>query len=868
MPRTLLVLGMLFAFCFVTASAQAASEQETRSGLWFVELKGRPAADGGSLKDLQAEKSTFRANAKKAGLIYTERFAFHTLWNGLSIRMDSSEAGKLRTISGVSKIYPVEIVSIPEKISDGNETDLFTALQMTGADIAQSELGYTGAGVKVAVMDTGIDYDHPDLGGCFGSGCRVFTGHDFVGDAFNADPTSAGYNDTPAPDNLPDDCNGHGTHVAGIVGANGAVTGVAPDVQFGAYRVFGCAGSTTSDIMIAAMERILADKMQILNMSIGSSFQWPQYPTAQAADRLVNKGVIVVTSIGNAGANGLYAASAPGVGSKMIGTASFNNTHLRLLSFTITPDGREIGYNQAAAAPTAPTSGTFPMARTGTQTTANDACNAVAPPAGSLTGKVALIRRGTCGFHEKSLNAQNAGAAAVVIYNNVAGLQNITVAGTPAISIPVVSISQADGHLIDTRLAGGPVDMTWTGNRISAPNSVGGVISDFSSYGLAPDLTIKPDIGAPGGSIFSTIPVELGSYGNNSGTSMASPHVAGAAALLLQARPKTNAQAARSILQNSADPKPWWGNPGLGFLDNVHRQGAGMVDVDDAILSTTIVDPGKFSVGESEFGPVTQTLSVSNNGSTDVTYDLSSTAALATGPNSNVVSFFNAPPTVTFSVNPLLVPAGGSAVVDVTVSPNAALANHSLYGGYVVFTPQGGGATYRVPFAGYKGDYQAKQILVPTANNFPRLARLTACTLRRPTLGDGLDCLVGGNYSFAANGAVFTMANPAPPAVPDVPYFLTHLEHQSRKFIIEIFDAASNLSVGRANDEDYLPRNSTATGFFAWPFGGNTGTGNQINTLPNGTYYAVISVQKALGDDANPAHWENWTSPTFTIARP
>ncbi len=151
---------------------------------------------------------------------------------------------------------------------------------MTGADYAQNTLGFTGKGVKVAVMDTGIDYHHPDLGGCFGAGCRVAFGYDLVGDAFNADSSSPTFNPVPTPDNDPDDCAGHGTHVAGIVGANGVVKGVAPDVTFGAYRVFGCNGSTTADVMIAAMELALADGMQVLNMSIGASFQWPQYPTA------------------------------------------------------------------------------------------------------------------------------------------------------------------------------------------------------------------------------------------------------------------------------------------------------------------------------------------------------------------------------------------------------------------------------------------------------------------------------------------------------------------------------------------------------------------------------------------------------------
>ena len=157
---------------------------------------------------------------------------------------------------------------------------------------------------------------------------------------YNADPASAAYQPVPHPDAYPDDCNGHGTHVAGIIGANDAtgLKGVAPDVTFGAYRVFGCEGSTESDIMLAAMERALADGMDVLNMSIGSAFQWPQYPTAVASDRLVNKGMVVVASIGNSGANGLYSAGAPGLGQKVIGVAAFDNTNVFLPYFTVQCD--------------------------------------------------------------------------------------------------------------------------------------------------------------------------------------------------------------------------------------------------------------------------------------------------------------------------------------------------------------------------------------------------------------------------------------------------------------------------------------------------------------------------------------------------
>ena len=130
----------------------------------------------------------------------------------------------------------------------------------------------------------------------------------------------------------------------------------------------------------------------------------------------------------------LFAAGAPGVGSKVIGVASYDNGQV---SFTV--NGTPYGYNQATGSPTAPTSGSLPMAKTGTPASAADACSAL--PAGSLTGTAVLIRRGTCGFYVKASNAQAAGAAAVVLYNNVAGALNPTVAGTPAITIPVVAIT-------------------------------------------------------------------------------------------------------------------------------------------------------------------------------------------------------------------------------------------------------------------------------------------------------------------------------------------------------------------------------------------------------------------------------------------
>lgn len=813
---------------------------------WFVELSGAPISDGGSQAAVKSEKKAFRANARAANIAFVEHYAFDGLFNGFSVTVDRAQLSTLARLPGVKAIYPVETVSIPERGTANPE--LAAALEMTGADIAQNELGLDGSGIRVAVMDTGVDIDHPDFGGNGSNGStsfptsRVVAGWDFVGDAFNADSSSPTFNPITNPDANPDDCNGHGTHVAGIVGADGTVKGVAPKVSIGAYRVFGCDGSTTVDVMIAAMERAQADGMQVLNMSIGSTYQWPQYPTAQAATRLVNKGMVVVASAGNSGTSGTYSTGAPSVGEKVIAVASFDNAAVMQPTFTISPDDLPIGYSSATAAAPTPTSGTEPMARTGTSASTADACTAL--PAGSLTGHVALIRRGACSFHLKAANAQDAGATGVVLYNNAPGFVNPTVAGPVEITIPVVMTTAAQGEVIDARLANGSVTMTWTDDQALFPNPTGGLLSSFSAYGMSPDLALKPDIGAPGGSIASTYPLELGGFATISGTSMSSPHVAGAAALLLQSAPNTPAQAVGRIMQNSASPKAWSGSPGLGFLDFAHRQGAGMLRIDDAITSATRIEPGKLSLGESEAGTASRTVELSNSGTTAVTYAISSVNALSTGGNTFSPGAFLSNASVSFGTNSVTLQPGASATVDVTITP-ATGPVAGQYGGYLVFTPDDGSAVLRVPFAGYVGDYQARQVLAPNANGFPWLAKLG-----------------GGTFTNQPGGATYSMVGD------DIPFFLVHFGHQSRTVRMDVVDAASGKSWHRAMQTDYLGRNSSATGFFSFSWDGVTTGGKKSYVVPDGQYVVKLSVLKALGDSSNESHWERWDSPVITVERP
>ncbi|KAF9988655.1 hypothetical protein BGZ75_008896, partial [Mortierella antarctica] len=201
----------------------------------------------------------------------------YNIFNGAAITVNSKHDGKdIAKIPGVKNVWPIKLYSIPKLQKNTKQPDFAaTSLhRMTGVDVVHKEYKLTGKGIKVGVIDSGVDYKHPAFAapgadaGCFaryGKNCRVAHGWDFVGDDYT------GEND-PKPDSDPMDCGGHGTHVAGIIGANAMniktspkppqpFIGVAPEVTFGAYRVFGCDGSSADDVILAAMELAFNDGM-------------------------------------------------------------------------------------------------------------------------------------------------------------------------------------------------------------------------------------------------------------------------------------------------------------------------------------------------------------------------------------------------------------------------------------------------------------------------------------------------------------------------------------------------------------------------------------------------------------------------------
>jgi len=209
------------------------------------------------------------------------RRSYTDVFNGLAARISGETAEALRELPEVRRVVPDREVRVL----------LGESIPQVGADRVWNELGATGQGVTVAVIDTGIDYTHPDLGGCLGLGCRVVGGHDFVND--DADPL---------------DDHGHGTHVAGIVAADGLVKGVAPDARLLAYKVLAANGFGDTSDVIAALELAVDpdgdpatdDAPDIVNLSLGAD-TGPDDPMSQAADLAVEAGLVVVASAGNSG---------------------------------------------------------------------------------------------------------------------------------------------------------------------------------------------------------------------------------------------------------------------------------------------------------------------------------------------------------------------------------------------------------------------------------------------------------------------------------------------------------------------------------------------------------------------------------------
>lgn len=808
---------------------------------WFVQLAGAPTSGGISAQSVLSAQSQFRSLAKEADIQYQEKYAYTSLFNGFSVRANDSAISKISQLPGVVAIYPVEKADIPqeERTPVLAQPDLSTAIAQTGVDIVQSTLKLTGKGIKVGVVDSGIDLDHPAFKDKDGKS-RVVAQYDFVGDDYGVKDSYI-----PKPDDNADACDGHGTHVAGIVGGSDTIIkGVAPEVSFGAYKVFGCSGGTQYDVWVAAMERAAADGMNIITMSIGGFGGVPGNPVYQAIQRLNEKGIFVVKSGGNNGDKGLFASDGTGAAPGALTVASFDNTFKRLGKLKV--DGKSYSF----AFSDAPKIATFKLASTGqppAQVVApqsNDGCNKF--PANTFKDRWVLIQRGTCTFQTKVDNVKTAGALGIVIYNRPGGGE---IFGPSVDGLPIVMVSYADGLALFNALGAGPLNGEITAEFSTVKDPNGNLLSSFSSYGPTAELKFKPDLGAPGGNIFSSYPLEKGGYAILSGTSMATPHVAGILALMLEANPNLKFDEARARLQNTAVPQLWSGNPSLDLLDAVQRQGAGMANAVGAIQSKVVVTPSALGLGDSKTSGNKQTLTLKNTGTEAVTYTLDHVDAININ-NPVKANLDYGDTTVTFSSSSVTVPAGGTTTVDVTIdAPSDQFAKNTVYGGYLTLTPSAGSVVH-VPYMGFKGDFQSIKALAS-----------------------------GGLFYQADNGDLFRQKADTVFELTDgdFPAIGFNLNYPVQKAVVEILDGNSYIplfSQTKLLTVDGLGRNQDGTSFDTFVWDGSlkayqVSAGLPVTkTAPNGRYALRVRVLKMLGDANNPAHWESYSTPPFFVIKP
>lgn len=520
--------------------------------------------------------------------------------NGFRVKVSPSEIAHLRALPGVRSVGRVEL----------HKLDNIDSVPWIGAPEVWAALG-KGEGVKIGVIDTGIDYTHANFGGSGNPAdyagnnknivepgtfptAKVKGGHDFAGATYNANNPDS----VPAPDDDPLDGNGHGSHVAGTaagLGVPGTIgAGVAPGADLYALKVFGDAGGST-DLTSLAIEWAMdpngdgdmSDHLDVINMSLGSPLGEPDDPSAISTNNAAAVGIIVATSAGNEG-NTPYVTGAPGVASSAISTAA-NTPGGRLYSkFTVTAPASvqgtyaslegagpvtfaQAGPISGALVPAVPANGCAPLSN-----------------AAQVSGNLALIVRGTCGFIDKYLNAQAAGARAIIVYNDGADptrVAPITMGGLDArVTIPGLMISSTDGRKLL-----GTSGVTATVEAALDP-SHDDEITGFSSRGPSSGGSgFKPDLSAPGLAIVSTgVGTGTGSAALQ-GTSMASPHTAGAAALLHEKYPNLNQSAIKAMLQNSTVNS-------TGDTD-LARQGVGALRVDRAAALTSYASPGGISFG-------------------------------------------------------------------------------------------------------------------------------------------------------------------------------------------------------------------------------------------------------------------------------
>jgi len=592
---------------------------ESRDGKWIISPKAKDAI----LKEQKDAEKELLKKIPQARILFRYRMTF----NGLAVMVSQSDLQKVASLKGVRALHTSSRIPQPEAFqkmeAQKNLESALVEASSTGwiGAIKLNEQGITGKGIKIGIVDTGIDYTHKMFGG---SGlpsdyqdndksmiepgsfptAKVQGGIDLSGDKW----LKQGDLEIPQPDPDPLDADEHGTHVAGTAAGVGdgihTYNGVAPDAALYAIKVFPKGGQTTDEIVMAALEYAVdpsgdldpSDRLDVLNLSLGSSFGMPvDRPYPIALKTLEKAGVAVVISAGNSGDVPFIVGSPSTLYEGQLSiAASVDNdgVNWQFSASSVVLKGETLSF-ESKWAPTCDKPDAF-LGVSGDLVYIGLADQDLPPEVeAALAGKIALIDRGVVSFQEKVDRALKAKAKGVVIVN-----KNESEPVSPSVSqvskdLPIVMISLKNGQAIKEALKSQTVSFSFNnGKKIEKPELIDR-ITGFSSRGpRLGDGLIKPQISAPGQNILSA-GAGKGSEGiRMSGTSMAAPHMAGVMALMKQALPKASVSELNTRLMNSS--KILQGKSGYADVAN---QGAGRVQVDLAVANDVLVTPNSLSLG-------------------------------------------------------------------------------------------------------------------------------------------------------------------------------------------------------------------------------------------------------------------------------
>lgn len=554
-------------------------------------------------KDL---KIIFSSELKTKKNPYSIKRSYKKAFNGVSMTLPANKVKSLLKSNSVKAVWSDMQVQVePPSIKETTTKQAATHTMVTfpGVEKLHQE-GFTGKGVKVGILDTGIDYNHPDLKGAFKGG------YDFVDN--DNDPMETSYADWKKSGQPELATNGeayyteHGTHVAGIIAgqaknnADFAVEGVAPKADIYAYRVLGPYGSGSTSAILAGIDKAVSDGMDIINMSLGANYNDPLYPTSIAVNNAVLAGVTAIVAAGNSG-DRMYSLGAPGNAPLAI-TVGASDTSVSIPT-----------YSGSLHSSTGDLSADLKLAAQGLTDNVADfegqTLQLVNVSYGGeasywmgttdnsdpidVKGKVVLAQRGSFGITQIIATAKAHGAKAVLLYDTAVPLGDVYLGDAYGL-LPTFLVNNAQGKALASKLplvgASKGTSLGFTFSNMKQIVTMGDKLAPFSSRGPSRVLyDIKPEVTAPGVSVFSTVPSymhgadQIGNYQyayeRLSGTSMATPNVVGVAALLKQAHPDMSPSDIKSTLMNTAET--------LNDKYSVYEVGAGRVNPYDAIHAQT-----------------------------------------------------------------------------------------------------------------------------------------------------------------------------------------------------------------------------------------------------------------------------------------